>query len=224
MKIIAEIYPTKKLENLREHVKYMDGFDGFNIPDNPLGYPTMPPDIIACTVRSVFPNKEIIMNQRLKDITELKLRSEIQAAKSLNASMIFTQGDKPVFGNEINDMPSEYALSIAKKRKLSSGLILSFNHSLEEIKERMKQNADIFLVVNMDNTTILDRIEADRLLPYIIIESEKNRDIINKIHQSSIPLANLKEYIQKIKKYNIYGVLISVPGDIKTMDNIFDYM
>lgn len=39
MRLLAEIYPFVKEHNLKSEIENMEGFDGFNIPDNPLGYP-----------------------------------------------------------------------------------------------------------------------------------------------------------------------------------------
>ncbi len=224
MKIFAEIYPSKHLVQFKERIKKMDNFDGFNIPDNPLGYPTVPPDLIACIIRSVFPDREIIINQRLKDINELKLRSEIHAALALNASMIFTQGDTPKFGKEVNHITSENAIFIAKKRKLKSGLILSFNRPAEDIKKRMELPADLFLVININKLSMLDNVDTKRLMPYIIVKTDRNYDILKRIKQSAIDLKDLKNYIRDLSKYGLYGILLSVPGDNEVMENIFEYI
>lgn len=224
MRIYAEIYPSRHLENVRENLQKLKDFDGFNIPDNPLGYPTMPPELIGYMIRETYRHKEIIMNQRLKDINELKLRSMITAAKAINASVIFTQGDKPRFGNEFNGIGSIDAMKLAIRRGVESGVILSFRKSLDDIKTRMKTGADIFLVVNFGEVSILDKVKTEKLIPYIIVKTKKNGEIVDRINQPSVELGELHLFINKLKDYNFRGFLFSVPGDTGTLIYIKEYI
>ncbi len=224
MRIYAEIYPSRNLENVRENLQKLIDFDGFNIPDNPLGYPTMPPELIGYMIRETYQHKEIIMNQRLKDINELKLRSMITAAKAINASVIFTQGDKPRFGNEFNEIGSIDAMKLAIRRGVESGVILSFRKPLDDIKMRMETGADIFLVVNFGDLSILDNVKTEKLIPYIIVKTEKNGEIVDRINQPSVDLGELHSFINKLKDYNFRGFLFSVPGDTETLIDIKEYI
>jgi 5,10-methylenetetrahydrofolate reductase len=224
MKIYAEIYPSRNLETVKQDIKKLVDFDGFNIPDNPLGYPTMPPELIGYMIREMFQRKEIILNQRLKDINELKLRSVITAARAINASIIFTQGDMPRFGREFNEIGSLNAMRLAIKRGVESGVILSFRKPLSEIKKRMDSGANIFLVVNFGDTAILDKINTEKLVPYIIVRTEKNGGIVDRINQPSIELKELHSLVDRLRDYNFRGFLFSVPGDTVTLTNIHRYM
>ncbi len=223
MKIYAEIYPSSNINKLKEYIKYLEAFDGFDIPDNPLGYPTMPPELIGYIIRNYYNDKEIIMNQRLIDINELKLISIIKAAKSINSSIIFTQGDDPLYGNKINDLTSENALKISLSRDVRSGLIISFNKNKTEIEKRLRLNADMFLCVNFNNISLLKSIETKRLMPYIIIGTDKNKNILERIKQPYIRIKELDNYIESLKCYNLYGILLSVPGDKKSLREISNY-
>ncbi len=224
MKIYAEIYPSRNLETVKQDIKKLADFDGFNIPDNPLGYPTMPPELIGYMIREMFQNKEIILNQRLKDINELKLRSIIKAARAINASIIFTQGDKPKFGNEFHEINSINAMKLAIKRGVESGVILSFRKPLSEIKTRMDSGADIYLVVNFGDTAILNNINTEKLVPYIIVRTEKNGDIVDRINQPSVRLKELHSFVDQLRNYKFRGYLFSVPGDTVTLTNIHRYI
>ncbi len=223
MKTYAEIYPSKNLGNIKDAIATMGSFDGFNIPDNPLGYPTMPPDIIGYIIREKYPEKDIIINQRLKDINELRVRSIITAARSINASIIFTQGDAPRFGKEFNEMSSSYAMKLAIHRGVNAGLILSFKRPVKDILERMQLKSNTFLVINMDNLSILESVDTSRLIPYIIVKTQKNGNILGKINQSSVNVEDLYIYMNQFKKFNLKGVLFSVPGDNETLENIREY-
>ena len=224
MKIYAEIYPSRNLENVKQEIEKLADFDGFNIPDNPLGYPTMPPELIGYIAREIFQHKEIMMNQRLKDINELKLRSIITAARAINASMIFTQGDKPRFGKEFNEIDSIGAMKLAIKRGVEAGVILSFRKSIEDIKKRINSEANIFLVVNFGETAILNQINTEKLIPYIIIRTEKNEPIVDKIHQPAVDLNDLHYLMQQLSSYKFRGFLFSIPGDNETLINIKNYL
>lgn len=224
MKIYAEIYPSSNIVKLKEFIKDLETFDGFDIPDNPLGYPTMPPELIGYIIRDYYNKKEIIMNQRLIDINELKLRSIIKAAKSINSSMIFTLGDKPEYGKAINDITSENALKIGLSKNVKSGLIISFNKNKEKINERLKLNADIFLCVNFNNISLLDNIETKRLIPYIIVCTDKNKNILEKIKQPYVKINELHKYIDSLESYDLHGILLSIPGDKKSLLETFNYI
>lgn len=224
MRIYAEIYPSRNLKNVKENLQKLINFDGFNIPDNPLGYPTMPPELIGYMIREMFQHKEIIMNQRLKDINELKLRSIITAAKAIEAGIIFTQGDKPRFGNEFNDIGSIDAMKLAIRRGIESGVILSFRKPLNDIKKRMGAGADIFLVVNFGDLEILNAVNTEKLIPYIIVKTEKNEEIIDKIHQPAVELNELHTFLNKLKNHKFRGFLFSVPGDNETLIDIKEYI
>ncbi len=224
MKIYAEIYPSSNINKLKDYIKDMEEFDGFDIPDNPLGYPTMPPELVGYIIRDYYNSKEIIMNQRLIDINELKLRSIIKAAKAINSSMIFTLGDNPVYGNRVNDLKSEDALKIGLSRNVRSGLIISFKKNKTDIEKRLKSDASMFLCVNFNSVTLLDNIETERLIPYIIIGTNKNMEILERIKQPYIKIEKLHEYIELLNCYNLYGVLLSVPGDKKSLLETLNYM
>ncbi|WMT52103.1 MAG: hypothetical protein RE471_04305 [Ferroplasma sp.] len=224
MKIYAEIYPSRSLETVKQDIKKLADFDGFNIPDNPLGYPTMPPELIGYMIREMFQHKEIILNQRLKDINELKLRSIITAARAINASIIFTQGDKPKFGREFNEIDSIDAMKLAIRRGVESGVILSFRKPVFEIKKRMDSGADIFLVVNFGDATILDNINTEKLVPYIIVRTEKNGGIVDRINQPSVRLQELHSFVDQLRNYKFRGYLFSVPGDTQILTNIHRYI
>ena len=164
------------------------------------------------------------MNQRLKDINELKLRSIITAARAINASMIFTQGDKPRFGKEFNEIDSIGAMKLAIKRGVEAGVILSFRKSIEDIKKRINSEANIFLVVNFGDTAILNQINTEKLIPYIIIRTEKNELIVDKIHQPAVDLNDLHYLMQQLSSYKFRGFLFSIPGDNETLINIKNYL
>jgi hypothetical protein len=183
----------------------------------------MPPELIGYIIRRQFPEKDIIINQRLKDINELKLRSIITAAKAIKASIIFTQGDKPRYGKELNDLDSVYAMNLARHRGVESGLILSFRKALKDINGRLELNANLFLVINFDDLSILESMNTERLIPYIIVKTQKNGNILEKINQSSVRVEDLHLYMKKFKKYRLTGILFSVPGDNETLLNIRDY-
>ncbi|AAT43468.1 hypothetical protein PTO0883 [Picrophilus oshimae DSM 9789] len=216
MKIYAEIYPYSKKDSLLDEIESISQFDGIDIPDNPLGYPTMSPEVIAYIIKNYYDNKDIIINQRLKDINELKLRSLIKTAKFLGVSMAFTLGDDPKYGISVNDVDSLKAFEIAHKRHLRAGLILSLRKPESLIRERLKTRADFFLGTNFDGLTFYN---DERIIPYIIIETEKNRNIIRSMRQHSF---NLNEVYDLFYTLDYSAVLLSCPGDFESLSFIIN--
>ncbi len=216
MKVYAEIYPYSKKSALLDEINSISQFDGVDIPDNPMGYPTMSPEVIAYLIKDYYNDKDIIINQRLKDINELKLRSTIKTARFINVSMAFTLGDDPKYGISINDVTSLMALEIAHKKHVRSGLILSLRKPENLINERLSLDADFFLGTNFDGTV---KYKDDRIIPYIIIETEKNRNIISSMKQHSF---NLNELYDVISVIDYKSILLSCPGDFESLSYIIN--
>ncbi len=224
MKLYAEIYPFTKERNINEEIQNLEDYDGFDIPDNPLGYPKTPPLLIGYVLRKRYENKEIIINQTLNSVEEINIRSVIKGAKYINSSIVFTMGDKPKYGNEINDLTSEKALKISKDNDIKTGLILSFSKSDLMIYKRLKSNADFYFGLNIDNVKRLSTFNEYNIIPYIIIKTQKNYKTIKAIKQPYVDFENLREYCDELEKYGIKSVLLSTPGDKRGLYNILSVL
>ncbi|WP_061950677.1 hypothetical protein [Acidiplasma cupricumulans] len=213
MRLLAEIYPFVKEHNLKSEIENMEGFDGFNIPDNPLGYPKIPPILIGYMIREKYFKKDIIINQALNSVGELYVHSIIKAAKMIKSSIVFTMGDEPKYGKRLNEISSETAASIAAESNVNAGLIISFSYSYAKIKERMKSNASFYLALNLKKPEMLENLDASKIIPYIIIKTERNSETIGSIKQPYINENSLKDYCDALESYGIKAVILSTPGD-----------
>ncbi|MEM3285704.1 MAG: hypothetical protein QXP23_04740, partial [Fervidicoccaceae archaeon] len=96
-----------------------------------------------------------------------------------------------------------------------------------KILERLSLGFKKFLILRMTMEEIekLERIsERGRelkieLYPYIIIKTEKNLSIIERISQPSYDASTVKNVLDKIEDL-VSGVIISTAGDIKFLKNL----
>ncbi len=224
MKLYAEIYPFTKEKNINEEIQNLENYDGFDIPDNPLGYPKIPPLLIGYILRKRYEGKEIIINQTLNSVEEIYIRSVIKGAKYIDSSIVFTMGDMPKYGNEINDLTSEAVLKISRTNNIKTGLILSFSKNDLTIHKRLKANADFYLGLNIRDIKRLSAFNEYNIIPYIIIKTKKNTKTIEEIKQPYVDFENLREYCDELAKYGIKSVLLSTPGDKRGLYNVLSVL
>jgi 5,10-methylenetetrahydrofolate reductase len=216
MKVLAEVTPNKKLNKLKNEIDKLSIFDGFDVPDAPLGEPNMLPVSIATILRLKFEDKEIIVNQRLHDVNELYVHSLSITARSFNFNLLFTKGDKPKVGKEVGYLNSEEAVMIAKNYGVKSGMILSLRKADTEILHRLHFPADFYLVLNYTMEKLLKFSEYN-IIPYIIIITEKNKEIVYKLNQNYFKLGEIKQIFEYLESNNIKKVLVSAPNDIESL-------
>jgi 5,10-methylenetetrahydrofolate reductase len=215
MLILAELRPKSNMRKLEEQLKKLSYYDGIDIPDSPLGEPTVPPIAVAAVARKILGDDvEIIINQRLADVNELFVRSLAKGAKLLNVSIAFTKGDKPRVGREVGYLTSESAVAIAKAAEgIRAGMILSLRKPISEIKARMNSHADFFLAVRLSKPEMLDGLENSKVLPYVIVKTDKNSNVVEELGQPYVDYREISEFVRKLEDYNPLGILLSSPGD-----------
>lgn len=223
MHYYAEVHP--RISEDSSFIKRLGAYDGFNIPDSPLGEPAPLPLVAACLIRRIHDDKRIMVNQRLLDVNELHLISIAQGALMLNVDLVLTRGDKPKIGKEVGYLTSEDALKLLKERVkgIRVGLMLSMRYSKELIEERMSSGADFYLVLRLSNPIELKGLDTSRLIPYVLIETERNSKIINRINQPHFKLSELEELLSSLKEAGVEGVLLSAPGDHGALINLTRY-
>ncbi|WP_054838027.1 hypothetical protein [Sulfuracidifex metallicus] len=60
MKILAEIHPKKKLEKLSLQLEdLLSSFDGIDIPDSPMGFPSPLPISVAILARRISEQRKL---------------------------------------------------------------------------------------------------------------------------------------------------------------------
>ncbi|AAY79795.1 hypothetical protein [Sulfolobus acidocaldarius] len=218
MQVLAEIHGKTKKEKLLKTLMKLEEYDGFNIPDSPLGYPSVMPSVIATVVRNLYGNnKRVIINQRLADVNELFIASLSLTSKLVEFDVTFTFGDKPKVGREVGYMTSEDAIALLKKYSplTKAGMIISLRKSKEEIDKRLKNNdADFYLVLRLEDPNQIARIDTSKLIPYIIVETESNKQVTAQLEQPTFNVERAIELISVLGKLGVQAVLISTLGDV----------
>lgn len=226
MKLYIEVNSRKNLKKAEEYLKSLDWADGIDIPDSPLGEPSVPPILTACVARRVMEErKKVIINQRLADVNELYIESLAKGAKALNASIVFTRGDRPKVGREVGYLTSEAASSIVKsKYGVEVGLMVSMAKGLDEVKRRLDLPADFFLVLRLANAEQLEGLDTSRTIPYVVILTERNDSVVKAINQPFVHYRELPEYLTSLEDIGVMGVLLSAPGDDNFIKELYKFL
>jgi len=195
----------------------------FDLPENPLGLP-MPSSIPLSVYLSLGYGVDVVPHIRLVDHNELGL---ISMAQSLYLSgidkILLTMGDRPSIGRSICGWRrSEEAVEWIKRYvpEMKVGLIISLNYPLEMIVERLRSQADFYYVMYLSGRTMEKYLsllrEARRngktIIPYVIIRTGKNKDIVEHLGQPSIDIDDLETWTAMMQG-KADAILLSVPGD-----------
>ncbi|WFO76006.1 5,10-methylenetetrahydrofolate reductase [Desulfurococcaceae archaeon MEX13E-LK6-19] len=224
MKILVELAPRKEigeLETILTSVKeYVDCFD---IPESPLGIPAPNSIATGIYVKNVT-GKCVISHIRLYDVNRTALLSLAYAAQLYGIDgIVLTHGDIPRSGVIVRDITTIDAIKLLEKEvpKLKIGAIISLRYPFEDIVKRIDSGADFYLVLRLSKESIekymkvLDAAEKQgvELYPYIIVSTEKNKKILEKIKQPSIPLNELQGFLSEYRDL-LHGVVFSSPLDL----------
>lgn len=223
MELLAEFHPKTKIEKVEKELIELEAYDGFDIPDSPVGLPSPLPSVIATLIRNKYLNKRIIINQRLLDVNELYVASLSLTSKLIGFEVTFTKGDKPKIGKEIGYLTSEQAILLSKKynKDIKAGMMISLRKNKEEIKNRLNfEPADFFLVLRLESEDQLDGIITSKLIPYVIIRTEKNKEVANSLSQPVFDENRVLDFIYKLEDKGVQGVLLSALGDNEALSRI----
>lgn len=114
-------------------------------------------------------------------------------------------------------MTSEDAIALLKKYSplTKAGMIISLRKSKEEIDKRLKNNdADFYLVLRLEDPNQIARIDTSKLIPYIIVETESNKQVTAQLEQPTFNVERAIELISVLGKLGVQAVLISTLGDV----------
>ncbi len=226
MEILAELEPSKDPDEFIERARILAGiYDWIDIPDSPLGIPSINSLLASCSL-SINVTNRIISHIRLIDLNRIAFNSIIKTLALVPLKrIVFLRGDPPrKNASIINDVDPEYALSYAKTRIRDKefGLLLSMRKSWNEISERLSLQPDFTLILNIrsTNSNMLNMLRNEaktrriKTYAYIVIETSRNSHLLRG-SVNRLSLFNEKEaqdYIQKLSAF-LDGFLISVPGD-----------
>ncbi|MEB3860488.1 MAG: methylenetetrahydrofolate reductase [Desulfurococcales archaeon] len=224
MELIAELGSVRSRGELLEKASMLLGvFDYIDVPDSPLGKPSIH-SLTAALILSEALNANVIAHVRVVDYNKLALDSMMKTVRlSRIKRLVLLRGDPPVGSTVVGDYSVEGAMARARKLipGVEVGLLLSLRKSFEEIMERVRLSPDFMLVLNLsiDRVGLLEAVAGEarrrgiRLYPYIILETERNRDILARVSQPKIRgLRELEELVSSIEGL-VEGVLLSCPQD-----------
>lgn len=223
MELLVELHPKTKIDKLEKEIKELGAFDGFDIPDSPLGYPSVLPVAVAVFIKEKYPTKRLIINQRLLDVNELYLASLAITSKMTGFEIAFTRGDKPKLGREVGYLTSEQAILLSKSynKDLKAGLLISFRKSKEEILKRLSfEPSDFFLALRIESEDQLEGIPTDKLIPYVIVRTDKNKEITTSLSQPVFDENKVIDLIYRLEDRKVQGVLLSALGDSEALIRI----
>lgn len=229
MEIWLEV-SLKKIEKIKRLVKSTSSIiECYDLPESPAGYPALNSIALSIYMRHVL-NVCTIPHIRLYDINTNALLSIANALEELGINrLVLLKGDKPVYGESVEELTSEKALEILKQHgyKLEIGLILSLNYPLEEIYKRLEMGADFYLAINVD----LNRIgkyakvwnysskKGIKLYSYLLIGTENNIDLFKKLNQPFVALEEIPTFVKNLQGMTD-GFIVSAPKEYERMKEI----
>ncbi|BCU68232.1 hypothetical protein HS7_16690 [Sulfolobales archaeon HS-7] len=220
MLMLAELIAKRKTDKIKRQVEKLSHYDGIDIPDSPMGYPGVLPVLPACVARSVLPSeKYVIVNQRLRDINELHLHSVAVTMGSLGSWIAITQGDAPSIGTSVDHLSTEIALNVLRRYNLKVGIMLSMRKPMMDVRQRLAINADFYFVLNLEDPAELEGLDTTRMIPYFIVITEKNREMLKALPQPKFNVDALTKFIDRISSYKVMGILLSSPYDEEFLYN-----
>ena len=221
MLVLAELTPKAKREKVVRLISELSTFDGYDIPHSVLGMPAVLPIAVAETVRHVQPEKIVIVNQRLYDVNELFVASLSLTAKYTGFWITFTIGDLPKIGKPVDHLTSERAVMVAKSvnPEVKAGMMVSTRRGKGAVEERVSFPADFFLVLNFANEDWLKPF-ASRLIPYVLVETERNRDLVREIKQPTFKEEEVGNLLGELEGSGYMGAIISTLGDEEALRRV----
>ncbi|MGB9726021.1 MAG: hypothetical protein ACP5LZ_06110 [Fervidicoccaceae archaeon] len=231
MKLLAEVVfelnkGKKRFEQVYDLLcKEKRVFDGIDIPESPLGMASLNSIVIGALMKKSCPDITVFSHLRLVDISPTLFLSLLSSAELANIDGVFvTYGEKNEKKNNKGLLYTEDSLTLATNYGLNNklGAILSLSYSTDEIMKRLETGFKKFLVLRLSDSNfekfviIAERARkfGKELYPYIIIKTERNSEIIDRIGQPSYELHNLENIIEKLGGI-VEGIVISTAGDFK---------
>lgn len=193
-----------------------------DIPESPMGQATASSIAVAAYLRGTG-IRCVLPHVRICDLNKLALLSIAKAARAIGAwGLLITYGDLPSIGSCTGFFTSSIEAvefvrgSIRLPPRL--GTVLSLRYPLPEVLARLRSPADFFLVLRLGEST-WDKFvsvgeEASRLgkvlIPYVIVETKTNRDVITALKQPVVGMSELSDWVGRVCQV-VGNVLLSLP-------------
>lgn len=227
MELIYEIEPVNDKEELLHRLRTLKELvDWVDVPDSPMGKSFQFSPIVSCLIKYIE-NIDVIAHIRTIDLNLVAIKSVIKSLTLCGVRrVVFVRGDLVPGATVVKDVEPENAVAIARRYSpgISPGLTLSLRKELDMILERMKTQADFYLVLNLNRQTAEKlakvRREARRLgvkiYPYLILATEFNYDVLAKLLGPNKLLKKDEAlHIAATCADLVDGFLISSPHDFK---------
>ncbi len=197
-----------------------DVFDAYTIPEGPGGYPGLFSVATAMYIKLMY-GFSVYPHLRLYDINRLALLSIANAIREYGIDgLVLLRGDKPWRGGIVEDIGSEEALELLRKKGyvFRKGLIISLNYPLDKIKERIDLGADFYHVINYgedreDKLVRVCRMGRERgsdIYVFILLGFGRNIELFRKLNQPFIGVDELRDHMELIMD-NCSGIVLSSP-------------
>ena len=228
MRVIAEVVPTRSGEKLNAVIGRLRGLvDAVDIPEAPLARPGAHSIAVAHMVKYHF-GVDAIAHIRLIDVSWTGFESLLGAAILLGVDeIVVLQGDPPLRGEPVGQIPTEEAVKFVKEdprySRLRVGAVASLAKVDSELEERMSIGADFYLATRLSVPSQLSRVPIQearkrgaRVYPYIVVVTEKNRDLLFRRLNPQLfaPVERVPGMVEELEGL-ADGVLISVPLDFE---------
>lgn len=192
----------------------------YTIPEGPGGYPGLFSLATAVYIKHSH-GAGSIPHVRLYDINRLALLSIANAVAEYELDgLVLLRGDKPVEGGIVEDIGTEEAISLLKKKgyRFPIGVILSLNFPPEEIKRRIELGADFYYVINYApwKNEVLKDIAREawsrnlKVYVFLLLGIGRNRKLFMKLGQPYIEGDRLGDALRSLNNI-VDGVILSSP-------------
>ena len=193
-----------------------------DIPESPMGEATASSIAVAAYLRAAGFGC-VLPHVRVCDLNRLALLSVAKASRAIGAwGLLITYGDPPAIGSCTNAFASSIEAMEFVREATSSpprlGAVLSLRYPLPEMLGRLRSPADFFLVLRLgentwdkfvkvaDEASALDKV----LIPYVIVETKTNRDVIAALDQPVVRMSELGDWVGRVCQV-VGNALLSLP-------------
>ncbi len=224
MEIYGELEPARDKDIIIRRVEELSlRFRRVDIPDVPLGKPSISSPVLSLYIHSTF-KIPVIAHIRTKDHNVVSLKSIIKTLVYFGVKdQLYLKGDIPQQGDFCNDSWNpEDAVDYGEKYNVKTGLLLSLRKPLELIQKRLSVRASYYYLTRIeDKESILEKVskivniasnQGSKLASYIVIGGKLNKEYLARYQIPFVELENVPRLLDKLERMNIERFIISSPG------------
>ncbi len=193
-----------------------------DVPESPMGRATASSIAVSAYLRGAG-FKCVLPHVRICDLNRLALLSIAKAARAIGAwGLLITYGDPPAVGSCTGTFTSSIEAIEFVRGRISSpprlGAVLSLRYPLPEVLARLRSLADFYLVLRLSEGTWDKFVKiagkastlGKILIPYVIVETETNRDVFTALDQPAVKMGELGHWVSRVCQV-VSNVLLSLP-------------